>query len=143
MVALALSTLEFLPVFEIQGFDKSPETLARLLAERHDSRIEHKLLDAMSPDWGDASWYMLPAEAYVREHGENATIGVVVRTPFARSRRTTVGKNELFNLHTMAVAFGFSTVVYLSYEPLTTYSQRVIEQKQVATNVEFFHIPVS
>jgi hypothetical protein len=104
-----------------------------MIDKRHDNRIETSLLDAMSPDWGDASWYTTPAASYVKEHGPNATLGIVVRTPFARSRRTTVGKNELYNLHTMAQAFGFTTVIYLSYEPLTTYSQRVIEQKQIAT----------
>ena len=101
-VQLALSTLEFLPVFEIQGSVDSITDYQALIDKRHDNRIETSLLDAMSPDWGDASWYTTPAASYVKEHGPSATIGIVVRTPFARSRRTTVGKNELYNLHTMA-----------------------------------------
>lgn len=54
-----------------------------------------------------------------------------------------MGKNELYNLHGLAQSFGYTSLVYLSFEPLTSYSQRVIEQKQIATNVQFFPIEQS
>ncbi len=101
----------------------------RLIERRHDNRFERTLLESMGADWGSEDWYTTPAYAYLRENGPNATIGVILRTPYARSQRQTVGKNELFNLHTLAQAFGYKTIVYLSFEPLTSYSLRVIEQK--------------
>jgi DNA-directed RNA polymerase subunit H (RpoH/RPB5) len=43
----------------------------------------------------------------------------------------------------LATHFGYTSIVYLSFEPLTSYSTRVIEQKQVATHIEFFAIDKS
>jgi hypothetical protein len=47
--------------------------------------METTLIDAMSPDWGDKSWYTTPASAYAKEHGHKGCLGIVLRTPYARS----------------------------------------------------------
>ena len=134
-VQLSLSTLDYLPVIEVDGTGVPDTYPDELMAKRHDARVEQVLIDAMSPDWGDKSWYTTPASAYAKEHGHRGCLGIVLRTPYARSQRATVGKNELYNLHGLAQSFGYTTLVYLSFEPLTTYSMRVIEQRQIATNV--------
>jgi len=40
----------------------------------------------------------------------------------------------------LASRFQYTSIVYLSFEPLTSYSTRVIEQKHVDTHIEFFPI---
>lgn len=102
LVQLALSTLDYLPVLEIRGCPEDVHYARELIERRHDARFERGLLDAMGKDWGEPDWYTTPAHAFLKDHGPNATIGIVVRTPYARSQRLTVGKNELFNLHTLA-----------------------------------------
>lgn len=102
IVKLGLSTLDYLPIVEVNGTNGMSAYEGELLERRHDKRMETELIDAMYPDWGDSSWYTTPAAAYAREHGSNAFLGIVLRTPCARYARQTVGKIELYNLHGLA-----------------------------------------
>jgi hypothetical protein len=84
VVQLGLQTLDYIPVIEVSGEAAERYTPSQL-SSRHDARFERELIDAMAPDWGDATWYTTPARAYAKEHGDRSCIGVVVRTPYARS----------------------------------------------------------
>jgi hypothetical protein len=84
-VQLSLTTLDYIPVVEIEGSDVPHQYPEELLSKRHDARMESTLIDAMKPDWGDKSWYTTPASAYAKEHGHKGCLGIVLRTPYARS----------------------------------------------------------
>jgi hypothetical protein len=85
LVQLALSTLDYLPVLEIRGNCEDTHYSPALIEKRHDARFEQGLLTAMGNDWGEPDWYTTPAHSFLKDNGPNATIGIVVRTPYARS----------------------------------------------------------